>query len=189
MKFVPNLLTLSSPLHPLASVFNLGFSFKSKWLIFTISVLIVTKKTKRPMGIHGSNMKNFSKDLHVKDDLILLDNKLCVPATIRGTFSTMLQETHPGQFGMKSLAEYIWWPHVYPEIYHHGKSCSQCLSAGKNLNVLLGTDNITKLPTLNFANEEIILDFAGPLDAFWGTQKKTYSFVLTDSLNFHRPRL
>ena len=37
--------------------------------------------------------------------------------------------------------------------------------------MLLGTDNISKLPKLTFANEEIILKFAGPLDAFWGNNK------------------
>ena len=59
---------------------------------------------------------------------------------------------------MKSLAEYMWWPHIYREIYHHGRTCSQCLKAGKNLKVLQGTKNISKLPTLTFANEEINLD-------------------------------
>ena len=136
-----------------------------------IWALIETIKTNRPMGIHGAYKKNFGKDLNVKDDLVFLDNKLVVSATISGTFNTMLHETNPGQFGMKSVAEYLWWPHIYREIYHHGKSCSQCLKAGKNIKALLGTDNITKLPTLSFANEEINLDFAGPLDAFWGKQK------------------
>ena len=112
--------------------------------------LIETIKRNQPMYIHGTYMKNYTKDLHVKDELLFLDNKLVVPATIRGTFNLMLHETHPGQFGMKSLAEYLWWPHIYREIYHHGRTCSQCLKAGKNIKVLLGTHNISKL-----ANEEI----------------------------------
>ena len=98
--------------------------------------LIETKKTNRPMGIYGAYMKNFAKDLHVKDDLLFLDNKLVVTATIRGTFNTMLHETHPGQFGMKLLAEYMWWPHIYREIYQHEKSCSQCLKADKGKLIL-----------------------------------------------------
>ena len=133
--------------------------------------LIEKIKTNRPMVIHGAYMKKIAEDLHVKDDLLFLDNDLVVPATIWGAFNTMLHETHPGQFGMKSLAEYMCWPNIYREIHHHAKSCSQCLKTGYNLKVLLGTDNITKLPTLTFANEEINLDFAGPLDAFWGKQK------------------
>ena len=67
--------------------------------------LMDTTKTGQPMGIHGNYMKNYLKELHLKDDLQLLDNKLVVPTTIRGTFSSMLHETHPGQFGMKFLAE------------------------------------------------------------------------------------
>ena len=106
--------------------------------------LIETIKTNQSMGIHGAYMKNYAKDLHVKDDLLFFDNKLVVPATIRGTFNPMLHETHPGQFGMKSLAEYLWWPHIYREIYHHGRTCSQCLKTGKNIKVLLGTHNISK---------------------------------------------
>ena len=133
--------------------------------------LIQTIKTNRPMGIHGAYMKIYAKELHVKDDLLFLDKKLVVPATIRGTFNSMLHETHPGQLGMKSLAEYLWWPHLYWEIYHHGRTCSQCLKAGKNIKVLLGTHNISKLPTLTFANEEKNLVFAVPLDAFWGNNK------------------
>ena len=116
-------------------------------------------------------MKNYAKDLHVKDELLFLDNKLVVPATIRGNFNSMLHETYPGQFGMKSLAKYLWWPHIHRQIYHHGRTCSQCLKAGKNIEVLLGTHNISKLTTLTFANEEINLDLAGSLDAFWGNNK------------------
>ena len=133
--------------------------------------LIETIKRNRPMGIHGAYLKNYAKDLHVKDELLFLDNKLVVPSTIRGTFNSMQHETHPGQFGMKSLAEYLWRPYIYREIYHHGRTCSQCLKAGKNIKVLLGTHNISKPPTLTFANDEINLDFSGPLDPFWGNNK------------------
>ena len=45
--------------------------------------LIETIKTNRPMGIHGTYMKIYAKDLHKKDNLLFLDNKLVVPATIR----------------------------------------------------------------------------------------------------------
>ena len=38
--------------------------------------LIETIKRNRPMGIHGTYMKNYAKYLHVKDELLFLDNKL-----------------------------------------------------------------------------------------------------------------
>ena len=96
----------------------------------------------------------------------------------QGNFQRNATRTPPkSQFGMKSLAEYSWWLYIYREIYYHGKICSQGLKAGNNLKVLLGTDNITKLPTLTCADEEINLDLAGPLDAFWGTQKYILSCI------------
>ena len=43
--------------------------------------------------------------------------------------------------------------------------------AGKNLKVLLGTNKTEKLPNLTEPNEEVDLDFAGPLDRSWGNAK------------------
>ena len=43
--------------------------------------------------------------------------------------------------------------------------------AGKNLKVLLGTNKTEKLPILTKPNEEVDLDFAGPLDKSWGNSK------------------
>ena len=100
----------------------------------------------------------------MKEGLLFNDNKLIVPAALRSPFLSLLHETHPGQFGMKALAENIWWPHLYREIYHHGKNCIQCSLAGKNLKMLLGTNNTETLPILTEPNEEVDLDFAGPLD-------------------------
>ena len=125
----------------------------------------------RPLGFYGSYIKNFEKDLYTSDELLFLDNKFVVPEADRGVFSSMLHESHPGQFGLKFLAEYIWWPHIYREKYHHDKSCRQCLKAVENLKVLLGSVHVSKLPDLLFANGKIHLDFAGLLDAFWGSVK------------------
>ena len=133
--------------------------------------LITTLKNGRPMGMHGSYIQNFEIILHTSDKLLFLDKKLMVQAAIRGAFNSMLHESHPRQFGMKFLAEYIWWPKIYREIYHHVKSCRQCVKAGKNVKVLLGPDHTCKFPDWLFADEEINLDFARPLDAFCGTKK------------------
>ena len=95
--------------------------------------LITTLKTGRPLEIHGFYIKNYEKDLHTRDDLVFLDNKILIPAAVRGAFSSMLHKSHPGQFGMKLLAEIFSWPHIYREIYHPNKSCKQCSKAGKKL--------------------------------------------------------
>ena len=109
----------------------------------------------KPLDKFGAYLKNFQRDIHVKEGLLFNDNKLIVPAALRSPFLSLLHETHPGQFGMKALAENIWWPHLYREIYHHGKNCTQCIMARKNLKVLLGTNKTEKLPILTEPNEEV----------------------------------
>ena len=71
----------------------------------------------RPLDRFGAYLKTFQRDIHVKEGLLFNDNKLIVPAALRSPFLSLLHETHPGQFGMKPLAENIWWPHLYREIY------------------------------------------------------------------------
>ena len=78
--------------------------------------LITTLKTGRPLEMHRFYMKNYEKDLHTRDDLLFLDNKKLIPPGGHVAFSSMLHESHPGQFGMKLLAAFIWWPHIYREI-------------------------------------------------------------------------
>ena len=109
---------------------------------------LITIRIGRPVVIQGIYLKNYKRDLDVKHEVLFKDTKLVVPAAIRGLFSSQLNEIHPGQFGMKLLAEYIWLPHIFRERYHLGESCNQCLEVGKNLKVLLGTEHTTKRPTL-----------------------------------------
>ena len=85
----------------------------------------------RPLDKFGAYLKNFQRDIHVKEGLFFNDNNLIVPAALRSPFLSLLHETHPGQSGIKSLAEKIWWPHLYREIYYHGKNCIQCIKAGR----------------------------------------------------------
>ena len=125
----------------------------------------------RPLDRFGAYLTNFQRDIHVKEGLLFNDNKLIVPAALRLAFLSLLHETHPGQFGMQFLAENFWWSHLYREIYYHGKNCIQCIKAGKNLKVILGTNNTDKLPILAEPNEEVDLDFAGPLEKNWGNSK------------------
>ena len=125
----------------------------------------------RPLDKFGAYVKTFQPDIHVKEALLFNNNKLIVPAALRSLFMSLLHETHPGQLGMKSLAENIWWPHLYKDIYYHGKYCNRFIKAGENLEVILGTINTEKLPILSEPNDDLDLDFAGPLDKNWGNSK------------------
>ena len=115
--------------------------------------------------------KHFTRDLHESDGLLYMDGKLVIPFTLRNAMMTTLHETHPGQFGMKYLAQYIWWSHINRQIYFHGINCCECTSAGKNLKTVIPNSQISEVPPLSEPNEELNLDFAGPLDSYWGANK------------------
>ena len=61
----------------------------------------------RTLERFGAYLKNFQRNIHVKEGLLFNDNKLIVPAALRSLFLSLLHETHPGRFGMNSLAENI----------------------------------------------------------------------------------
>ena len=125
----------------------------------------------RPLDRFGAYLKTFQRDIHVKERLMFNENKLRILVALRSPLMSLLHETHPGQFGMKSLEENISWPHFFREIYYHGKNCIQCLKAGKILKVILDSNIREKLPVLSEPNEELDLDFAGPLEKNWVNSK------------------
>ena len=57
--------------------------------------------------------ENYEKDLPGDNDLIILDNKLVVPAVIRITFRSILHDMHLDRFEVKFPAEFIWGPHIF----------------------------------------------------------------------------
>ena len=115
--------------------------------------------------------KHFTRDLHESDALLYMDSKLVIPFTLRNAMMKTLHESHPGQCGMKYLAQYIWWPHINRQIYFQGVNCSECISAGKNLKTVIPNSQTSELPPLLEPNEELNLDFAGPLVSYWGSKK------------------
>ena len=100
-----------------------------------------------------------------------MDGKLVILFTLRNAMMKTLHETQPGQFGMKYLTQYIWWPHINRQIYFHGINCSECTLAGKNLKTVILNSQFSELPPLLESNKELNLGFAGPLDSYWGSNK------------------
>ena len=126
----------------------------------------------------GNYYKSYLKYLHVSGGCLYLVNRLVIPACLRSTMLHRLHEAHPGQFAMKSLAtQYIWWPKIYREIHVHGDNCFECVKAGKNLKPLSNHNTLGKLPTVEEPNQEMELDFAGPLPLVWGTKKYILVYV------------
>ena len=104
------------------------------------------------------------RDLSVtQTGCLLYDNRLVIPAKLRPMVIQTIHSKHPGQAGMLALAQLVWYPHIHSEILAQAQSCKHCIEKGKNLKSLIRKNNIGALPTLVEPNEEIQMEFAGPI--------------------------
>ena len=103
---------------------------------------------------------------------LLFDNKLVIPAELRPLVLQTIHSNYPGQAGMLALARLIWCPHIQSEIVAQAQSCRHCIDKGKNLKPIVARNNLGTLSELSEPNEEIQMDFAGPIPFKNNTQNK-----------------
>ena len=92
-----------------------------------------------------------------------------------------LHLTHPGQGGMLEAAKHVWYPYLHCDTVATAKSCNNCRDKGKNLKVISGKKHYTTLDAVVEPNEEIQLDFMGPL--LDENDKEVYILVGVDSFS------
>ena len=73
------------------------------------------------------------RNLSIKNGCIFIDNKVAIPNAIREAVIDLFHSTHPGSWGMKELAQRVWWPFCKREILNKVKTCKACNEYGKNL--------------------------------------------------------
>ena len=139
-------------------------------------------------AIQDNDVQSFSKQgvyisqfwpiASVVDNCILIDNKLAIPFKLRSAILTRLHQSHPGQQAMIEAAEYIWWPSMKCQIVEKCQGCMECTKFGKNLKSSQTFISSLPLPPLVAPNEELQLDFAGPLPDKKG--RKVFIFVAVD---------
>ena len=83
---------------------------------------------------------------------------------------------------MLALARLIWYPHIHSEIVAQAQSCRHCIDKGKNLKPIITKNNIGTLGKLTEPNEEIQMDFAGPIP-FKNNSQNNYILVTVDRLS------
>ena len=112
---------------------------------------------------------------------LLYDSRLVIPAKLRPMVLQTIRSKHPGRAGMLALAKLVWYPHIHSEIVAQAQSCKHCTDKGKNLKPLIPKNNLGVLPTLIEPNEEIQMDFAGPIP-YKNSTKNHYILVTVDRL-------
>ena len=107
---------------------------------------------------------NLRNDLDVaRSGCLLYDGKLVIPHQLQNLVINAVHRTHPGQVGRIRLANLIWFPQIHRTIALRAENCKQCLDQGKNLKPIISKSELGTLPKLSEPNEELQLDFAGPI--------------------------
>ena len=97
---------------------------------------------------------------------------------MRTTVVAMLHHGHPSAANMEKLSEAFWWPGIQREIQEKAESCPSCRAAGKNIITQIPSTEKNNLDILTEPNQEIQLDFAGPIKS--KTRGDVYILVAID---------
>ena len=116
--------------------------------------------------------------LSVNNGCILVDNKLAIPNILKDSVIDVLHSTHPGAWGMTELGQRLWWPFINRYLINKSKTCRPCTEFGKNLKSIIKKSDWNPLPPCSEPNEEIQLDFAGPM--FDGQGREVYFLACID---------
>ena len=116
------------------------------------------------LKLKSSYYYNLRNDLAVaRSGCLLYDGKLVFPHQLQNLVINAVHRTHPGQVGMIRLANLIWFPQIHRTIALRAENCKQCLDQGKNLKPIISKSELGTLLKLSEPNEELQIDFAGPI--------------------------
>ena len=94
---------------------------------------------------------------------MLYDNKLVITRNLKQFVIDAIHQTHPGKAGVLSLGNLIWFPCIHRSLKSKAQACEECTKQGKNLKTLIPKQNLGKFPPLVEPNEELQMDFPGPI--------------------------
>ena len=112
---------------------------------------------------YGQYWYNIRNRLHVREDCLLIDERIVIPTQLRQTVLDSLHLTHPGSAAMLELSNHVWFPHIHRAIVQMAQNCKHCSEQGKNLKPIIGKKHSFQIEPVVEPNGEVQLDFAGPL--------------------------
>ena len=104
-----------------------------------------------------------------------------IPKALKKLVIDFLHQTHPGQLELLRLADLVWFPCIHRDVTYKAQSCWDCIKNGKNLRAIQSKSCLGTLPILSEPNEEIQVDYAGPL-IFREDKDEYYILVTVDRL-------
>ena len=106
---------------------------------------------------------SYWRDLHVRSGCVCIDERVAIPHSIQDAVLESLHLTHPGSWGMITLGEYAFWPYMQREILNKAAQCKPCTDIGRSLKPVVPASKWKPLQTCKEPNEEIEIDFGGPI--------------------------
>ena len=110
---------------------------------------------------YGQYWFNVRNRLHVREECLLIDERIVMRTQLHQTILESLHMTHPGSAAMLDLCQNVWFPHIHRSIVQMAKSCKHCTEQGKNLKPIIGKNHSFQMDSVVEPNEEVQLDFAG----------------------------
>ena len=110
---------------------------------------------------YGPYFYNVRHRLPVRDGILLHDDRVVIPKQLRPTMMEALHLTHPGQGSMIEAAKHVWYPYLHRDSVATAQNCKNCRE--RILRSYQEKKHYTTLDAVVEPNEEIQLDFAGPL--------------------------
>ena len=130
------------------------------------------RQTTKNISLHGTKNSNTNlgriqavhqKLINTIRDNVLYDDKRIVPQSLRSTVNALLHIGHPSINKMSHAAEPFWWPRMNREIQQKCDECILCKMTCKNIKPQLSMREVNHLPPIEKPNQEIQLDFIGPI--------------------------
>ena len=87
---------------------------------------------------YGQYWLTIRNRLHVREDCLLIDERIVIPSQLRQPVLDSLRLTHPGSAAMLDLSYHVWFPHIHRSIVQMAQNCKHCTEQGKNLKPILG---------------------------------------------------
>ena len=107
--------------------------------------------------------KAYQRQLSTRFGVVFYDDRIIIPKSLRTTIIMLLHKGHAAINKMTAAAKPIWWPRLIRDIQQKCDECIPCKMAGKNIKPQLPMTEINYLPPAEKTNQEIQLDFIGPI--------------------------
>ena len=116
------------------------------------------------------------KKLSSRFALVFIQDKIIVPKNLRTTIFSLLHSGYPAINKRTIAARHSWWPRMTEAIQKKCESCIPCKMSGENIRPNIPITETNNHPRLDSPNEEIQLDFIGPIT------ENNHRFYLTFSM-------